>query len=55
MKKIMPDVLFFIGSALMACGAGMIYIPAGVIMAGLLLIVWSVLMAISQAKGDEAC
>ncbi|GIV86621.1 MAG: hypothetical protein KatS3mg054_0650 [Chloroflexus sp.] len=52
--KILPDVVFFAGSMLLVLGVTLIYIPAGIIAAGVLLIVWSLLLAAAQQE-DEEC
>lgn len=39
------DILLAAGGALIGCGVSMIYPPAGVIAAGVLLIVWAVIWA----------
>lgn len=52
-----PSLVLLGGAALVAAGAGMIYLPAGVITAGVLAIAWWVLDSIGgdgEGGGDGA-
>lgn len=37
------DIVLYLGAALVALGIGLIYFPAGVIAAGVILIAWAIL------------
>jgi hypothetical protein len=47
---ILRDILFFGGAALVAFGAGLIYLPAGFIVAGLVLSAVGILPLILRAR-----
>jgi len=45
MKKFLPDIFFVVGLVLVTTGVFILYIPAGIMAAGISSIVWSVLLA----------
>lgn len=47
-----PGTVLFFGSAAVSVGAGMIFLPAGLIAAGVLAIAWWVLNSL-DGRGDE--
>ncbi len=49
---VLDDLLLIMGACLLIYGVRMIYIPAGYIAAGMLLIVTAVILAHKQAGGD---
>lgn len=51
MKKYISDILLAIGGALMTTGVSLIYIPAGIIFAGALLVVFAVACAKTRGGG----
>lgn len=50
-KRHGPGMVLFSGSAAVSVGAGMIYLPAGLIAAGVLAIAWWVLNSL-DGRGD---
>lgn len=48
-----PDLILLAGAAAIATGAGMIYIPAGLIAGGVLAIVWWTLDSLSGGGDGE--
>ncbi len=51
-KRHGPGTVLFFGSAAVSVGAGMIFLPAGLIAAGVLAIAWWVLNSL-DGRGDE--
>lgn len=51
LAKYAPDVVLIAGAAAVAVGAGMIYLPAGVITGGVLAIAGVVLSALGGGEG----
>lgn len=47
------DLMFGAGCALVVIGAGMIYLPVGVIVAGVILIVFAVVIAAARSGGRK--
>lgn len=54
MKKWIPEIVCILGGCLTALGIGIIYLPGGIIVSGILLTTWGIGLSLIKANETHA-